>query len=116
MSWKEPKMDLQRFRKAIRVAAVAAATVLSVGAMTKVKLDSVAPNYLPTAGAEISEPVAVKGFAFEVNKETQRARVVVDYTYPDQVAFGHEGGSGPERSMVRLPGLNYDAKSHAVVY
>ena len=34
------------------------------------------------------ERVSMEDFRFEVNKETGRARVVVDYTYPDMPAFG----------------------------
>src|SRR5262249_51783341 len=73
------------------------------------------PEYRPTAGAAMPEQVSVQGYRFEVEKETQRARVVVDYTYPDQAAFGLEGGSGPEPSEVQLPGLKYDEGSRAVV-
>jgi hypothetical protein len=116
MSRKELKMYLLRFRNATIIAAAAASTVISAGAMTKVKLDSISPDYRPTAGVEMPEPVSMQGFTFEVSKETQRARVVVDYTYPDQVAFGADGGHGPEPTIVQVPGLKYDPESNAVVY
>lgn len=110
-------MDLQWFRKATMIAAtLAASTAISADCATRVKLDSISPEYPPTAGVEMPEPVSMQSFAFEINKQTQRARIVVDYTYPDQLAFGAEGGRGPEPTIVQLPGLKYDSESNAVVY
>jgi hypothetical protein len=58
----------------------------------------------------------MQSYSFEVEKETGRARVVVEYTYPDQSAFGMDGGIGPEPTMAQIPGLSYDAAARAVVY
>lgn len=81
-----------------------------------VKIASVAPEYRPTAGPEMPEPVTMQRFSFEVEPATGRARIVVDYTYPDQAAFGMDGGAGPEPTMAQIPGLRYDAAAKAVVY
>ena len=85
-------------------------------AESQVKIASVAPEYRPTAGLEVPEPVSMQSYSFEVEPETGRARVVIDYTYPDQPAFGMDGGAGPEPTMAQLPGLKYDAAAKAVVY
>jgi len=85
-------------------------------AATKIKIDSVPTEYQPTCGAETPEPVSMAGFHFEVNRETNRARVVVDYTYPDAVYCGDGGGLGPQPSQVQLPGLTYNKEEHEVVY
>jgi hypothetical protein len=58
----------------------------------------------------------MQSYSFEVEPQTGRARVVIDYTYPDQAAFGMDGGAGPEPTMAQLPGLKYDAAAKAVVY
>jgi hypothetical protein len=55
-------------------------------------------------------------YSFEVQPATRRARIVIDYTYPDQVAFGSDGGAAPEPTMAQIPGLTYDAAAKAVVY
>jgi hypothetical protein len=85
-------------------------------AITRVKLDSTAPEYRPTAGSEMTEPVSMEDYYFQVNQETGRARVVVEYMYPDQPAFGLNGGRGPLPSLKQIPGLMYDAESKEVVY
>ena len=85
-------------------------------AESPVKIASVAPEYRPTAGPEMPEPVSMQSYSFEVEPQTSRARVVIDYTYPDQAAFGLDGGAGPEPTMAQLPGLKYDASEKAVVY
>src|SRR5262249_12267781 len=90
--------------------------LLPVQAETRIKLGSVAPEYRPTAGPEMPEPVSMQSYSFEVNKETKRARVVVEYTYPDEIAFGADGGLGPEPSLVQVPGLSYDAEASEVVF
>jgi len=85
-------------------------------ASTKIQMDTVPREYTPTAGAELPEPVSVQDFYFEVNQETARARVVVEYTYPDMPVYGLEGGLGPRPTLAQLPGLTYDPLAHAVVY
>ena len=103
---------------AISAALVALGTCVALPArgMTKVKLDSIPPEYRPTAGSEMPEAVSMQDFYFEVNKETRRARVVVEYTYPDQAAFGADGGLGPQSTVKQLPGLKYDDESKSVIY
>jgi len=83
---------------------------------THIKIASVAPEYTPTAGPETPEPVSMQSYSFEVQLEAGRARVVVDYTYPDQAAFGMDGGAGPEAAVVQIPGLKYDSDAKEVVY
>src|SRR5262245_3919694 len=85
-------------------------------ASTRMKIDTVPPEYTPTAGAELPEPVSMETFYFEVNKEMSRARVVVEYTYPDEPVYGLDGGLGPRPTFAQLPGLTYDPSAHAVVY
>ena len=98
------------------VAGIAPLTLAATGAETGVRIASVAPEYRPTAGSEMPEPVSVQRYSFEVEPATGRARIVIDYTYPDQPAFGIDGGAGPEPTMAQIPGLKYDAAAKAVVY
>jgi hypothetical protein len=83
---------------------------------TRLKIASVPTEYTPTAGPGLPEPVSMQGFYFEVEERSGRARLVVNYAYPDQPVFGLEGGSGPEPSIVQIPGLRYNADERAVVY
>ena len=61
----------------------------------------------PTTGSELPEPVSMAGFSFQINQRTGRARIVVEYTYPDQPIFGIDGGAGPKPTYIQLPGLTY---------
>lgn len=97
-------------------AAIGSSSWAATGAETGVRIASVAPEYRPTAGPEIPEPVSMQAYSFEVQPATGRARVVIDYTYPDQAVFGSDGGAGPEPTMAQIPGLKYDAAAKAVVY
>lgn len=96
--------------------------LLGLGLMTpvspvaKIKIDNVPAEYMPTAGAQLPEPVSVESYRFELNREMTWARVVVEYTYPNQAVFGLDGGSGPPPTSAQLPGLTYDSLAHAVVY
>jgi len=83
---------------------------------TSIKIDSVSPEYTPTAGPGLPEPVSIASYSFEVNKETRRARVLVEYTYLDQPVFGVEGGVGPLPTLAQVPGLIYELPANAVVY
>lgn len=83
---------------------------------TSIRIDSVSPEYTPTAGPGLPEPVSIASYSFEVQKETGRARVVVEYSYPDQPIFGLEGGVGPPPTLAQVPGLIYDLAANAVVY
>jgi len=85
-------------------------------AESQIRIASVAPEYRPTAGPEMPEPVSMQSYSFQVEPLTRRARVVIDYTYPDQAAFGMDGGAAPQPTMAQLPGLKYDATSKTVVY
>jgi hypothetical protein len=95
---------------------MAAAIAPPARAETGMKIASVPPEYRPTAGPEMPEPVSMQRYSFEVEPATGRARIVIDYTYPDQAAFGLDGGAGPEPTMAQIPGLKYDAAAKAVVY
>ncbi len=83
---------------------------------TRVKLDSVPAEYRPNTGAEQVGPVSMQDFYFEVNKETARARVVVEYTYPGEVGYSSDGDPGPPPSITQLSGLIYEPFTRAVVY
>jgi hypothetical protein len=99
----------------LSLALILAVAVPSLG-RSQIKLASVASEYIPTAGSELPEPVSMASFSFEVNEKTGRARIVVEYTYPDQPTFGIDGGAGPKPTYVRLPGLSYDQNTQTVVY
>jgi hypothetical protein len=57
-----------------------------------------------------------RAFSFQINQRTGRARIVVEYTYPDQPIFGIDGGAGPKPTYIQLPGLTYDQDAKTVVY
>jgi len=62
------------------------------------------------------EPVSVSGDHFEVEPETGRARVVVEYTYPDQMIYGGDDPlRGPRPSFAQMPGLKFDAAAQAMI-
>lgn len=82
-----------------------------------IKIDSVPAVYTPIDSPTNTEPVSMEGYHFEVNPETNRARVVVHYTYPDELIYGpNDDALGPRSTYAQLPGLTYDAAAHAVVY
>ena len=88
-----------------------------VFASTRIKLDTVPSEYTPENSPTNTEPVSMSSYHFEVNEETNRARVVVDYTYPDQLIYDPDDDTrGPDPSIVQIPGLTYDPVAHAVVY
>jgi hypothetical protein len=110
-------MFVPRFPRFVPLAvAMVAGLAAPLWAESQVKISSVAPEYRPTAGPEMPEPVSMQSYSFEIEPQTGRARVVIDYTYPDQAAFGMDGGAGPEPTMAQFPGLKYDASAKAVVY
>ena len=83
---------------------------------TRIKLDTVPDIYRPT-DTSMKEPVYMQDFRFEVNQETIRARIVVDYTYPDQMIFGRDDDEGgPQPTIIQIPGLKYLPKAQTVVY
>jgi hypothetical protein len=91
-------------------------TAPATSSSTQLKIASVPPEYTPTAGAEVPEPVTMQAFSFQVDSTTGRARVVVEYTYPDMQAFGLAGGRGPRPTMAELPGLRYDPAAKQIVF
>jgi hypothetical protein len=96
---------------------MALAVAVPVSANSRIKIDTVPSEYTPINSPTNREPVSMSSYHFEVNEETGRARVVVDYTYPDQLIYGpNDDKRGPQSTVVQLPGLTYDAAAHAVVY
>lgn len=85
-------------------------------AHTRIKIDTVPNEYTPT-NAPVREPVSMSSFHFEVNQETVRARVVVEYTYPDELVYEQDDdGGGPRPTIAQIPGLKYDLLAHTIVY
>jgi len=88
----------------------------SAGTPVRIKIDTVPDRYMPT-NHTVAEPVSIQGFHFDVNEQTVRARVVVEYTYPDEIVYEKDDDQrGPRSAVARIPGLKYDPASHAVVY
>ncbi len=84
--------------------------------VTRIRIDKVPNEYWPV-NVTIREPVSMRDFYFEINEETVRARVVVEYTYPDELVYGpDDDGRGPRPTVTQIPGLNYDPLAHTVVY
>ena len=82
----------------------------------RIKIDTVPDEYTPT-DASVREPVSMEAFRFEVNEETARARVVVDYTYPDAIVYAKDDDNrGPQSTIAQIPGLKYLPQAHSVVY
>jgi hypothetical protein len=96
---------------------VALTLAIPLSANSRIKIDTVPSEYAPTNSPTDREPVSMSSDHFEVNEETRRARVVIEYTYPDQMIYGpNDDAGGPPSTIVQLPGLTYDATAHAVVY
>jgi hypothetical protein len=86
-------------------------------ANSRIKIDTIPSEYAPLNSPTNREPVSLSSFHFEVDQETGRARVIAEYTYPDQTTYGpDDDAGGPRPTIVQLPGLTYDAAAHAVVY
>lgn len=103
------------------VACLTALATLALGvpvfASSRIKIDTVPSDYTPINSPTSREPVSMSSYHFEVNEETGRARLVVEYTYPDQLIYGRDDDAlGPPSTIVQLPGLTYDAAARAVVY
>jgi hypothetical protein len=95
---------------------LALAFAIPARADTKIKIDTVPDTYTPQNYAR-SERVRISSFHFEVNPDRTRARVVVTYTYRDQISYATgDAGGGPPSTVVEIPGLTYDAAAHAIVY
>jgi hypothetical protein len=94
----------------------ASAAAASANPLVRIKIGRVPTRYSPT-NATVSERVSMQGFHFEVNPETVRARIVVEYTYPDQIVYQKDDDKrGPQPTVVQLPQLQYVAADHAIVY
>jgi len=92
------------------------AIAVAGSASTRIKIDTVSNEYWPT-NVTMREPVYLKNFHFEVNPETVRARIVVEYTYPDELVNEREDdGGGPPPTIVQLPGLKYEPQTHAITF
>jgi hypothetical protein len=99
------------------IALVILAAAAPVSANSRIKIDTVPSEYTPLNRPAFVEPVSMSGYHFEVNAETGRARVVVDYTYPDQIYYGpDDDAGGPLSTVAQLPGLTYDEAAHEVIY
>jgi len=105
-------------RMMVPMAALLVVSAGTVMAGTKVKVATVPAEYTPVAST-FGQPVSLAKYYFEVNTETHRARLVVEYRYRDQGFYENEGsgdGVGPQTSLIQVPGLSYDARSSQVVY
>ncbi len=91
-------------------------TLAASAPITRIKIATVPDEYMPT-NVTMREPVSLQEFHFEVNTETKRARVFVGYTYPDEVINDRDDDNGgPAPTVEQIPGLDYDAAAHEVVY
>jgi hypothetical protein len=98
-------------------ALLALASVTPVSGNSQIKIDTIPSEYAPINSPTNREPVSLSSYHFEVEPETGNARVVVEYTYPDQMTLGpDDDAGGPASTIVQLPGLRYDAGARAVVY
>jgi hypothetical protein len=71
--------------------------------------------FVPVSGTGLPARVSLSSFYFEVNQQTGRARVVIDYAYDGQQS-SEDGARGPAPSYVQDKNLIYDAKAHTIVY
>jgi hypothetical protein len=102
----------------VRFALTTLLLVASFGAFAadKVKISTVPHEFTPYSGSGSSEPVSLSEFYFEVNAETRRARVVVNYGFRGQAAVESEDRHAPVPTYAQLPELIYDTAAQAVVY
>ncbi len=92
------------------------AFAIPVRADTKIKIDTVPATYTPQ-NYNRSERVRISSYHFELNPQRNRTRLVVFYTYRDQITYGSDDDKGgPPSTTVEIPGLTYDANAHAIVY
>ena len=80
------------------------AALVAEPATIAIRIDRVADRY------------ALQEFSFEVNAETGRAGIRLEYYYPPGRVGGDDSDRGPAPKIATLPGLIYDAAAHAVVY
>jgi hypothetical protein len=105
-------------KQALALAILAVLAVATqVSANTAVKIDSVPYEYPLVNSITNREPISISSYRFEVEPETGRARIVVEYTYPDQMIYGGDDPlRGPQSSLAQIPGLKYDPARHAVIF
>jgi hypothetical protein len=97
-------------------AVFALAFAIPAWANTKIRIDTVPATYTPQ-NYNRSERVRISSYHFEVNQELSRTRLVVIYTYRDQITYGSDDDKGgPQPTSVEIPGLVYDAKAQSIVY
>ena len=58
----------------------------------------------------------MESFCFEVERLSGRARIVVDYMYPDRSTQFIGAGRGPRPTIAQIPGLKYEVETGTVVY
>jgi len=108
------------FARLVPLGLLMAAPAVAANALSdiKVQIDTVPARYSsPIQQTAVSEPVSVEDFRFEINRETLRTRIVVDYQYVGEVYFGADDGwINPRPTKVQLPGLRYDPQAHQIVY
>ena len=59
---------------------------------------------------------ALQDFSFEVSPENGTAGIRLEYSYPASWLQGDDSDRGPGPKIAMLPGLTYDAATHAIVY
>ena len=105
-------MCLDRFLHSLSILCVSIPVALCLTAVlagaepaaNSIKIDAVANKY------------ALQDFSFEVSPETGNAGIRLEYTYPGSWLEGDDSDRGPAPRIAMLPGLTYDAASHAIVY
>jgi hypothetical protein len=99
------------------IALLALALPIPASAISSVPIDTVPPEYAPINGPQTAEPVSLSSFHFEANRETQRARVVVEYTYPDAMIYARgDPTAGLQSTVAQISGLSYNLVDHEAVY
>jgi hypothetical protein len=81
-----------------------AGTTTATGNSAAIRIDSVADKY------------TVQNVSFEVNTETKRAGIRLEYVYPPELVGEVDGYWVPLPKTVVVPNLTYDAASRAVIY
>jgi hypothetical protein len=105
-------MCLERLLLSIAAWCVSTATTLCLAAVlaeatyaaTAIKIDAVANKY------------ELEDFSFEASPETGNAGIRLEYAYPGSWLEGDDSDRGPAPRIAMVPGLIYDAASHAIVY
>ena len=85
-------------------------------AADRIQIGTAAGEETPHGGSGIAEPLAVSGFYFEVNAETSRARIVVDYSWKNPAIVAGYDFNGPKPTYLQLAGLTFNPKSGEVIF